>query len=238
MGLVLLEQGEAVTNKKTTIHLGRSLQHIKHADGRPGQLDHGGQDDSAAHAECSPSPEMLKAEYDRGRDEARRELAHAYAALNALVAGVKKESSEMLQVIDRHATVLGLQIARKVIGKEVQSGAVVQGVIAAALAQVPSKDRLIIRLHPSDRVLLEELRNDPVQGHTLIPSDATLMADNSVRKGGCLIETPIGTLDARLETQLALIEQALLGPASNPIPVPALVSAPIAAQGKADDTDA
>lgn len=204
MGLVLLEQDAAVTNRKTTIHLGRSLQQIKHADGRPVSAL-----EPEAPVVTTPSPELLKAEFDRGRDEARRELAVAYAALNALVSGVKKESAEMLQAIDRHSTILGLQIAKKVIGREVENGAVVQGVIASALAQVPSKDKLVIRLHPSDRMMLEELRNDPVQGHSLLPADATLMADNSVRKGGCVIETPIGTLDARLETQLQLIEQAL-----------------------------
>lgn len=196
----LAERPRIVTAKKTTtIQLGRSLQHIQRAQGA------GGADENGA-----PSPEMLKAEYERGRDEARRELANAYAALNGLVTGVKRESAEMLTAIDKISTVLALRIAAKIIDREIENPAIVQQMVAAALAQVPSHEKLVIRLNPADRVVLEKLRNDSAGGHALLPADAVLMADPEVRRGGCMIESNIGTLDARLETQLRLIEQALL----------------------------
>lgn len=193
----LAERPRIVTAKKTTtIQLGRSLQHIQ----RAGE----GTDENA------PSPEMLKAEYERGRDEARRELANAYAALNGLVTGVKRESTEMLAAIDKFSTVLALRIAAKIIDREIENPAILQQMVAAALAQVPSHEKLVIRLNPADRVMLEKLRNDNAGGHVLLPADAVLMADPEVRRGGCMIDSNIGTLDARLDTQLRLIEQALL----------------------------
>lgn len=194
----LAERPRIVTAKKTTtIQLGRSLQHIQRA---PDGTD----ENSIATAE------MLKAEYERGRDEARRELANSYAALNGLVAGVKRESTEMLSAIDRFSTVLALRIATKIIDREIENPAILQQMVASALAQVPSHEKLVIRLNPADRVMLEKLRNENSGGHTLLPADAVLMADPDVRRGGCMIESNIGTLDARLDTQLRLIEQALL----------------------------
>lgn len=196
----LLERPRIVTAKKhTTIQLGRSLQHIQRAD-------------KAAEAEenATPAPELLKAEYERGRDEARRELASAHAALNGLAVGLKRESGEMLAAIDKISTVLAMRIATKILDREIENPQVLQHMIAAALAQVPSHEKLVIHLNPSDRMMLEKLRNDNAGGHALLPADAVLMADPEVRRGGCMIDSNIGTLDARLDTQLRMIEQALL----------------------------
>jgi type III secretion protein L len=37
-------------------------------------------------------------------------------------------------------------------------------------------------------------------------------ADPSVARGGCLVQSDVGALDARVETQLAAIERALKAP--------------------------
>jgi flagellar assembly protein FliH len=59
-------------------------------------------------------------------------------------------------------------------------------------------------------------------GRTLVvhPDDAALVArlgvpvrtDETIERGGCVVESPLGRADARLETSLAAIERALLAP--------------------------
>jgi type III secretion protein L len=38
-----------------------------------------------------------------------------------------------------------------------------------------------------------------------------IVPDPKVASGGCIIESEVGTVDARLETQLRALEKALLG---------------------------
>lgn len=63
--------------------------------------------------------------------------------------------------------------------------------------------QLRIRMHPQD---LATLQDDD------IPLDAriTLQADSAVEIGGCMVDSDKGTLDARLETQLSRLGEALL----------------------------
>jgi len=76
---------------------------------------------------------------------------------------------------------------------------------------------LSIHVHPRD---LEMLRSDSIlaawldrQGSGAIP----WQADESVHLGGCIVHTAQGSLDARLETQLAALQAILLsGRASRP----------------------
>jgi flagellar assembly protein FliH len=204
MGAVL-EQARIVNAKRTTIYIGRELQHIQRA----------GEHSAAAESPAAPAvpvvtQEQLQAEYERGRDDARHELVQAYAALNGLIAGLKRESQEMLEAVDQVSTVMGLKIASRILDRELSDPAALQSIIHAALAHVPAKEKLVIRLNPADRILIESLRNEDSNGHSLIPTDAILMADASVGRGGCVIDSTIGTLDARKDTQLRLIEQALL----------------------------
>jgi flagellar biosynthesis/type III secretory pathway protein FliH len=41
--------------------------------------------------------------------------------------------------------------------------------------------------------------------------DIAIREDAEIRRGGCVIQTESGTVDAQLETQLQLLERALLG---------------------------
>jgi flagellar assembly protein FliH len=41
--------------------------------------------------------------------------------------------------------------------------------------------------------------------------EIVIEADGKVERGGCIIESELGNIDARISTQFALIEEALLG---------------------------
>ena len=78
------------------------------------------------------------------------------------------------------------------------------GVVAVAklLVQHGTKDQLAVHVHPSDAALLAAGRDGNEAWRWV--------ADDAVQLGGVILRSPEGSLDARLEIQLAALREALL----------------------------
>ena len=79
---------------------------------------------------------------------------------------------------------------------------------------------MILRVCAADLPVLERERPRLV-GRLSSGVDLRLVADDSVGAGGCIIETPVAKLDARLASQLDAIERGLgkkVPPGSSPKP--------------------
>jgi flagellar biosynthesis/type III secretory pathway protein FliH len=95
---------------------------------------------------------------------------------------------------------LATAIARKIVGEELRTSpeaivAIVREALAAARGE-----RIVIRVHPSAAALVRKSVGQEVQ----------VTASESVAPGGCVIESEFGIVDGQLETQLRVIERALL----------------------------
>ena len=104
---------------------------------------------------------------------------------------------------------LTLDIARQVIKTEVsQNPAVVHAVIANALRRITDKDNVRVRVSVADAPRVKEGREDLMEiidGLRFIE----IVEDRRVGDGGCIIETNAGTIDAKIETQVAEVARAL-----------------------------
>lgn len=145
-----------------------------------------------------------------GRQQAQSELAESADAVRKIAEALQRESKEMRRAIDRFATLLSLRIAAKIIGREVTEAEAVQRMIAHALAQVPVRENLSIRLNPKDIEVLTPLRGKMLDKSILLPEDVMFIPDESIHRGGCIISSALGQLDARVETHLSFIEKAML----------------------------
>jgi flagellar assembly protein FliH len=79
----------------------------------------------------------------------------------------------------------------------------VRRMVQEAAGQVRERESLVVRLHPDDAALL---RLDS----TAAAMQVRISADAGVKLGGCLVDSTSGTLDARFDTQIELLAQALL----------------------------
>ena len=81
-------------------------------------------------------------------------------------------------------------------------------IAAAALGQAGAPHDVLLRIHPDDLKALERGRPRLLQrcAHAEV---VHLRADPSVSRGSCIVETELGTVDARLPLQLEAIERAL-----------------------------
>lgn len=103
---------------------------------------------------------------------------------------------------------LGSAIARKIVGEELRSSEkTIVSIAREALASARRAKSIVIRAHASDaRALTKQKTN------LRLPAACTveIQADSTLEPGGCVIESELGIVDARLETQLKVIEAALL----------------------------
>jgi flagellar biosynthesis/type III secretory pathway protein FliH len=108
------------------------------------------------------------------------------------------------------AIILARKMAEKIVGHAVTVDATVMRDIAAhALAAARlSPEPINLRVHPDDLAMLQASRPEWL-AELGWRADVTITADTGVGRYGCIVETSAGRLDARLETQLDALEQAL-----------------------------
>ncbi len=116
-------------------------------------------------------------------------------------------ANEITAKLEIEAVALALEIAKKVVAREVSiEQEVVLSVTKNALSKLHSRCLASLHLHPQDLAFVQEHRNK-LNFH----GSLELIEDASVTPGGCLIHTDTGDIDARIETQFDEITDGLLG---------------------------
>ncbi len=106
---------------------------------------------------------------------------------------------------------LAIAIARKLVGREIREvGEVALLNVERAVEMVFRRGRAVIELHPLDLATVEAALGQRPRWSEEFDA-VELRASEEVDRGGCLLHAGAGTVDLRIESQLDLIEQALLG---------------------------
>jgi flagellar biosynthesis/type III secretory pathway protein FliH len=110
------------------------------------------------------------------------------------------------------AVLLARKMAEKIVGHAVRVDPTVMTDIAsqALLASRARGASVVLRVHPEDLAALEQSGPRLLDGEGA-PSAVRMVADPSVGRCGCVVETPAGRVDARLATQLDILERVLGG---------------------------
>lgn len=145
--------------------------------------------------------------YQEGREEAIKEnaqlLMETTNALNKLHAAfpvaVKQNEDKLIK--------LALEISREVLQDELaMKPEMVMKNVERAIGKVSDLEKVLIKVNPLDLDLVL-----PKQEYfkKLLPDvqDFIITGHYSIERGGCLIETNSGTIDAQVNTQLAVVEE-------------------------------
>ena len=104
---------------------------------------------------------------------------------------------------------LAVRIAEKLIGEELRvAPEAITGIVNEALRSVRRAKRFAIQVHPADEPSLEEGLS-ALRTPAGASREIEIILNPSLSRGDCIIETEIGVIDARLDTQLKNIERAL-----------------------------
>lgn len=193
-------------------------------------------EDEAARLNSDQIIERAKLEVERMVKEAEMRVAEieheayqkGYDAGREV--GFKKGQAEVRRLIDRLGTIVGqaidvreeiiaasekqmvdmiLMIARKVIKDEVvERKEVVLNNIREALKRIKDRDRVDIRVNFADLELTTAHKDELIKMMESLRK-VNIYEDSRIDRGGCIIETDVGSIDARISTQLKEIEEAI-----------------------------
>jgi flagellar assembly protein FliH len=130
------------------------------------------------------------------------------AQIGQLVASFDREFETIEQQLAAALTRIAVQLARQVVRSELAARpALVAQVAREAVGVVlASALRITVQVHPDDLTLVAE-----GAGELLAARGARLVAQPAVERGGCIVESDIGSVDARIETRWAQAAQSLAG---------------------------
>ncbi len=168
-----------------------------------------------AKAEATAIAETARKEgFEQGKQEgfaAGQETARPLIdAMNGLIAELTGVRSQFYQNAETEMIDLVVAVTKTVFGVMVEvEPALVHHVITEAVGKLQAKEELNIKVAPDDLEEAEKVR--PQLSEMVENIDrVTFAADPNLARGGCLVETNIGAIDARIETQLDAVREAFL----------------------------
>jgi flagellar biosynthesis/type III secretory pathway protein FliH len=194
--------------------VGRVVKSFGHVVPRP--LLDAREEAAALVARARTEAEAVRAEAGAVREAARREgfesgRADGVAEAAVALAAARREAARLLEATAPAAIALAAKMAERIVGRAVALAPETMAEIAgqALAACRPGAGTVRVRIHPDDLPAVEARRAALEAGAPAATLE--LVADETVGRHGCVIETPQGRVDARLDTQLAALERALTG---------------------------
>lgn len=144
--------------------------------------------------------EAKAAGYAAGREAAAAEAVQNLAALKLDTDRWRRSiEAEMIEVVMRAVT--------RVIG-EIDDLELVQRVTAAAVAELRDVGRIALHVAPADQRAVREHLSVLTQAFPGVEI-VDVVADPTVGRGGAVLKSALGSIDARIETQLTGLRAAL-----------------------------
>ena len=144
--------------------------------------------------------------YKAGHEEVNRLIAR----LHKIVESVMTRREEILKDTEQQIVDLVILMTRKIVKiiSENQKGVVLSNVLAA-LKKVKTRGNVTIRVNLDDYKTTTEHKAEFIRRVENIQG-ITVLEDSSVDKGGCIVETDFGAIDARIASQLGELENKIL----------------------------
>ncbi len=144
----------------------------------------------------------------QGREQAEGEYQEKLENLASVIASAKQALDGDIDALDEIGAEVVYEAVLKILGDTLITRAGAQAAVREVIKRARDATRLTVRLSPADfedvkgsrAALLENLAGSAVE----------IVPDERVELGGCLLETPGGNLDGRLEVQLQCLRDALL----------------------------
>lgn len=155
----------------------------------------------------------MKAGIEAIREQARREglaegKSEGLAQVTEMIVRLESLKEQFYVQAEPEVIRLVTDIAEKIIGDLAEKYPdVIRHVVHQALERCIG-DRITVRLNSADYAVIS---SDENAFRHVIDRTRRLMfkEDDAILRGGCVVETEVGVIDAQLETQLAAIKKAL-----------------------------
>jgi flagellar assembly protein FliH len=129
---------------------------------------------------------------------------------DALITRLHAEFDASLRQMEESIVSMALILARSVITETalVEKSVVIEQA-RKAIAAVSGAPHIKIRLHPADITALKAAGSSII-AEPLSAPEITIAEDDLIEPGGCIVESPIGAIDAQISTQIEQLRLSLL----------------------------
>jgi type III secretion protein L len=169
--------------------------------------------DIVAHAQAAAKQIIEEAEREREAIQAQAAeegRAQGLAEWNQILARTAQTADELAKNWEEHMLRLSIRVAEKIIGEELrQRPETVVEIVREVLKGARPGKHLIMQVNEADAANVRA-HLDRIREHAGLSSEIQVVTSPSVTRGGCTIESELGIIDARLETQLKCLEDALI----------------------------
>lgn len=173
---------------------------------------------SAEEARQVELEERVRAGYERGRIEGERALGEqlirqrqeTQALANGILESLRNALPQVTRDTEQTLVVLALEIARKIVTDLPVTAPMVEATVREALEQVENAAELTVLLHPADLELLQQLASPLLEPAAEPSRTIQFRGTPEVSRGGCLVQTRFGAIDARRESKFELLKRSLL----------------------------
>jgi len=122
---------------------------------------------------------------------------------------LKSMEQEFYQRVEGEILDLVLATTRKVVEREVDSQKdIILHVLREAIAKSIDREKIRVRINPSDFDFVQSKKRDILKGIDGI-KHLVIEKDEAISRGGAVVESEFGTIDARIERRLEEVEKAL-----------------------------
>ena len=158
--------------------------------------------------------EGFQTAYQKGENSAKEEFIPLLQTINSLIQELSEFRTMMYPKVEKEMIEMITLLTKKILQHEINTNEdSVKQMILLAINSVIDKENMTIRIHPSDKAHAEAFSPELKNLFSEI-KNITFEEHPGIEKGGCVIETNFGTIDARVDQLENQIEKILkLAPA-------------------------
>ncbi len=160
--------------------------------------------------------EREQAAYEKGRRDGQRALGEQMLQQrnemvelqNGVLLSLKQSLPKMIRENESALMNLALELAQKIVAGMPVDPAMLEAVVQEALQQASDTAGVVIKLHPDDLALLRK-HNSPLLNGLPETGSLRFTVSPEVTRGGCVVQTRFGQIDARRETKVEQLRLTL-----------------------------
>lgn len=140
-----------------------------------------------------------------GQEHSRQEIDR----FAGIVDDLSRQWRDLYRNTDLSIVDLSMAVSRKIVGSAVEHlEAPVLQAVQECLGYLEDKARVVLKVHPDDLAVVRRHRSDWLESLEGL-EQLLIEGDEGISRGGCIVETPKGDVDAQIEERLERLRAAL-----------------------------
>jgi flagellar assembly protein FliH len=148
--------------------------------------------------------------YAEGKAAAGDELAPVIATMREMIESIRSQRANVISSAEPELVRLAMAIAERIVHAELMANPnIVVENVRQALTRLVTREVITLRVNPADHDAVRAHRDAIVAASDV--EHLRIVEDQRVDRGGVIVETDAGTIDAKILTQLREARRAILG---------------------------